>query len=391
MKKVAVIGCGVMGHGIAQVLAMGGCQVFMLDVNEEALRRALEKIKWSLNKLAIKGSIKQEDVNRTLASIATTTRYDEALEETDLAIEAVPEDLALKKEVFAKLDMVAPSHTILASNTSTLSITELGRATRRPQKVAGMHFLNPPQLTSVIEVVKGEETSWDTIKILANLAEKIGKIPVIVRKDVRGFIVNRILGAVFNEVFWTFYRGEVTKEEVDASLKYKGGFIIGLFEMADYIGLGMLYTFLKNLHEAYGERFKLCTQIIEPLLRANRLGRETGYGFYDWKKGKPQVSLKPHGNYDIERFWAVAVNEAAWLIYDEAAGPSDIDMAMKNGISWPSGPCEYADKTGLDRVLSKLRKCHAMFGLELYKPCPLLEEYVKKGWLGERTIRGFYH
>lgn len=391
MKKVAVIGCGAMGHGIAQVLAMGGCQVIMVDVNEEALRKAFEKIRWSLYKLAEKGGIIRERANGALAAISTTTSYEAALKDADLAIEAVPEELALKKKVFAKMDEVAPPHMVLASNTSTFSITEIGKATKRPQKVAGMHFLNPPQLTAVVEVVKGEETSWETINMLVDLAKKIGKTPVVLKKDVRGFIVNRILGAAFNEVFWTYCRGEATKEEIDASMKYRGGFPIGLFEMADYVGLGITYTFLKNLYEAYGERFKLCADIIEPLIRAHRLGRETGAGFYNWTSGKPEIPQNLRGAYDIERLWAVAVNEAAWLIHDDAASARDIDIGMKVGISWPSGPCEYADRIGLDNVLKKLKELHARYGVELYKPCPLLEEYVGHRWLGEKTGKGFYH
>lgn len=390
IKKAAVVGSGAMGHGIAQLLAMAGCEVALVDVSDELLQKGIEKIKWSLDKFVEKRRIRREDADAALARISTTTSYEQAGKEIDLAIEAVPENIELKKKIFAKLDEVSPSHAILASNTSTLSITEMGKATNRPDKVAGMHFFNPPQLMALVEIIKGEGTSQETITALTELAKKLGKTPVIVRKDVRGFIVNRVLGAVFNEVFWAYYRGEATKEGIDASVKYSGGFPMGWFELADFVGLDIAYEVGRILYEAYGERFKPCSEVIEPLVKEGKLGQKTGTGFYDWKKGRPRIPFNLLEEYDVDRSWAVAVNEAAWLIYDDAASPEDIDTGMKLGTYWPSGPCEYADRTGLDVVLNKLRELYAKFNMELYKPCPLLAEYVSKGWLGKKVGRGFY-
>ncbi|MEM4713148.1 MAG: 3-hydroxyacyl-CoA dehydrogenase family protein, partial [Candidatus Bathyarchaeia archaeon] len=276
LKKAAVIGSGAMGHGITQLLAMSAIEVAMVDVSDELLQKGLEKIKWSLGKFVEKKRVRQEDADAALSRIKTTTSYEEAAKDIDLAIEAVPENMELKKQVFAKLDSVAPPHAILASNTSTLSITVMGDATKRPEKVAGMHFFNPPQMMALVEVIKGEKTSQETIDALVELAKKLGKTPVVVKKDVRGFIVNRVLGAVFNEAFWAYYRGEATKEGIDASVKYSGGFPMGWFELADFVGLDIAYEVGKILYEAYGERFKPCAEVIEPLVREKKLGQKTG-------------------------------------------------------------------------------------------------------------------
>ncbi|MEM2465681.1 MAG: 3-hydroxyacyl-CoA dehydrogenase [Candidatus Bathyarchaeia archaeon] len=390
LKKAAVIGSGTMGHGITQLLAMSGIDVTMVDISDELLQKGMEKIKWSLGKFVEKRRIRQEDADAALSRIKTTTSYEEAAKDIDIAIEAVPENMELKKQVFAKLDSVAPLHAILASNTSTLSITEMGNATKRPEKVAGMHFFNPPQMMALVEVIKGDKTSQETIDTLVELAKKLGKTPVVVKKDVRGFIVNRVLGAVFNEAFWTYHRGEATKEGIDASVKYSGGFPMGWFELADFVGLDIAYEIGKILYEAYGERFKPCAEVIEPLVREKKLGQKTGVGFYDWTKGRPRIPFNLIEEYDVERSWAVAVNEAAWLVHENAAAPVDIDTGMKLGTYWPSGPCEYADRTGIDVVVSKLKELFVKYNMEMYKPCPLLEEYVSRGWLGKKTKRGFY-
>lgn len=390
IEKAAVIGSGAMGHGIAELLAMNGIQVTMVDINDEILQKAKGKIKWSLDKFAEKRRIRPEDVTTTMARIGITTNYEQATKDIDIAIEALPETMDLKKKIFAQLDSLAPAKAILASNTSALSITEMGNATKRPEKVAGMHFFNPPHSMKLVEVIKGEKTIDETANDLTELSKRLGKTPILVKKDVRGFVVNRILGATFNEAFWGFYRKEATKEEIDASVKYTGGFPMGWFELADFVGLDIAADVGEILYEAYGERFKPCDGIITPLLQAHNLGQKTGVGFYDWTKGRPRIPFNLLDAYDVDRSWAVAVNEAAWLIHDDAASPADIDTGMKLGTYWPSGPCEYGDRTGLDVMLNKLRELNAKFNMEMYRPCPVLEDYVNKGWTGKKVGRGFY-
>ncbi len=390
IKKAAVAGAGSMGAGIAQLLAMIGCEVAMIDINDEILHKGMEKIKWSLDKFVEKKRIRREDADGAIARISVTTSYEQAGKNMDLAIEVVPENMELKKKVFTTLDSVAPSDAILASNTSALSITEMGNATKRPDKVAGMHFFNPPQLMALVEVIKGDGTSKETVDTLVELARKLGKTPIIVQKDVRGFIVNRMLGAVFNEAFWAYYRGESTKEGIDASVKYTGGFPMGWFELADFVGLDIDYDIGVILYEAYGERFKPCSELIDPLIKEKRYGQKTGLGFYDWTKGRPRIPFNLLDEYDVDRSWSVAVNEASWLIQDGAASPEDIDTGMKLGLNWPSGPCEHADRTGIDSIVNKLKELYAKYNMEIYKPSPVLEDYVSKGWTGKKAGRGFY-
>lgn len=387
--KAAVIGAGIMGHGIAELLALAGYDVTLVDISEEILKKALDNIQWSLGKFVERKRIQEEDAKNAMSRIETCLDVEEAASNVDLVVEAVPENLELKKSIFKKVDKAAPSTAILASNTSSLSITEMGKATGRPDKVVGLHFFNPPALMALVEVIKGDDTSEDTVDAMVDIVNKLGKTPVVVRKDVRGFIVNRVLGVVLNEAFWAVQRGEATMEEVDAAVKYKAGFPLGAFELSDMIGLDVLDEVSTVLEEAYGDAAKACP-MVKKLVQEGNLGQKTGKGFYDWKVGRPRISFRLAGKFDVQRLYAVAVNEAARLIHEDVARPEDIDQAMKLGTGWPSGPCEQGDKLGLETLLEKLKELHSKYGEEAYRPSPLLEEYVGKGFTGKSAGRGFY-
>jgi enoyl-CoA hydratase/3-hydroxyacyl-CoA dehydrogenase len=391
IQRVAVIGTGLMGHGIAQSFAMKGYDVYLLSRSSDSLDSAIQEIDWSLGKFVKKGSLSRDEAEAALSRITTTTSYVEAVADADLAVESVSESMDLKRRVFSKIDETAPSHTIIASNTSTLSVTEMGRATKRPDRTAGMHWFIPPQLTQLIEVIRGNDTSIETLNAIMDVSRKLGKTPILCKKDARGFIVSRILVSVFNEAFWTFSRGEASMMEIDASVKYGGGFPMGWFELIDFVGVDVEYDVSKILHEAHGERYRPRLELTEPLVKANKLGRKTGMGFYDWSKGRPAIPLELAGKYDVERSWAVAANEAAYMVLEDVAEPESIDVGMKLGTGWPSGPCEYADKQGLDKILDKLEAAHSRYPIELYKPCPLIEDYVKKGWTGKKAGKGFHN
>ena len=390
IQRVAVVGTGLMGHGIAQAFAVEGYEVNLLSRSKDSLKKAVQEIGWSLNKFVEKGGICKDEAEAALSRIHTTTSYEVAAADVDLAVESVSENMELKRLVFQKIDSVAPSHTIIASNTSTLSVTEMGQATGRPERTAGMHWFIPPQLTRLIEVIKGDGTSSETVDTLMSVSRKLGKTPILCKKDSRGFIVSRILVAMFNEAFWTFSRGEASKEEIDASVKGSGGFPMGWFELVDYVGVDVEYDVSKILHEAHGERYQPRLELTEPLVEAGKLGRKTGTGFYDWTKGRPHIPSGLAGRYDVGRSWAVAVNEAAWMVLEGVAEPESIDVGMKLGTGWSSGPCEYADAKGLDLVLDKLETAYSRYPIGLYKPSPLLKDYVKRGWTGKKAGHGFH-
>ncbi len=390
IQRVAVIGTGLMGHGIAQAFAVKGYEVNLLSRNKGSLKKAVQEIDWSLGKFVKKGAISSGEAEAALSRIMTTTSYGEAVGDVDLALESVSESMELKKRVFSKIDEYAPSHAIIATNTSTLSVTEMGNATGRPERTVGMHWFIPPQLTQLIEVIKGEDTSNETLNAIMDVSRKLAKTPILCKKDARGFIVSRILVAVFNEAFWTYSRGEASMEEIDASVRYCGGFPMGWFELVDFVGVDVEYDVSKILHEAHGERYRPRLELTEPLVKEKRLGQKTGMGFYDWSKGRPAIPSELKERYDVERSWAVAVNEAAWMVLEDVAEPKSIDLGMKLGTGWPAGPCEYADNQGLDTILHKLETAYSKYSIELYKPCPMLKDYVKKGWTGKKAEKGFH-
>ena len=388
LNRAAVVGVGSMGHGIAQLLAIAGIGVTAVDVSNEILTNALQNIRWSMDKFVEKGKIRKEDGEAALARLQVSTNVDEGFTDADLIIEAASENLELKKTLFARMDRVAPAHAILASNTSALSITELGKATGRPDKVVGTHFFNPPQLMPLLEIIKGTRTSESTVSFAFDLAKRLNKTSILVKKDVMGFVVNRVLAAFQNEGFWVVERKEATKYEVDAAT-IKAGFPSGVFVLADYVGLDVSLAVAKELEEAFGARAKP-SPMLEQLVKAGKLGRKSGEGLYSWSTGRPQIPPELATRFDPNRLYTLAVNSAAWLVYDDVATPADIDTGMKLGTGWVSGPCEYADEIGIDTVVDNLKELHRKYPEPMYETCPLLVEYVVKGWLGKKTSRGFH-
>ncbi|MEM2780639.1 MAG: 3-hydroxyacyl-CoA dehydrogenase [Candidatus Bathyarchaeia archaeon] len=394
IRKIAVMGAGAMGHGIAQVAAMSKFEVVMRDVSEEFLERGMKNIQWSINKFVEKGKISPDEAEKTLKRIKTTVSLEEAVKEADFVIEAIPENLSLKQQVFREMDVHAPSHTILATNTSALPITEIAAATKRPEKVVGMHFFNPPQLMRLVEVVMGEKTSEETCKATIELAKKFGKEPVLCRKDVPGFIANRVTAPGQNLIMWMVYNGEYTVEEVDAAAIYKAGMPMGIFALSDFTGLDISYSVLKFMEERE-PNFKVSPLIKEKVERGE-LGVKTGKGFYTYpEKGKwvmPQIPPEKAERFDPMTSTYISINVAAELIRNNIATPEDIDKALKLGFNLPIGPLELADTIGIDVVLSKLKEISAKYGQygDFYKPSPLLEDMVKKNELGTKTGKGFY-
>ncbi|MGF9963568.1 3-hydroxyacyl-CoA dehydrogenase family protein [Bacillus rhizoplanae] len=284
IQNIAVIGAGIMGSGIVQSLAMGGKCVKMYDVSEEGLQKAYKVITASLERFVKAGRMSEEDKDQVLANIVSTITLEEACKEVELVIEAAPENLQLKKEIFKQIDTYTSKSTILATNTSELSVTAIASATNRSEKVVGMHWFNPAPIMKLIEIVKGVDTEEHTIQAVKELAEEIGKETVVV-KDMQGFVTSRAIAVHLLECMRMYEEGVGSKEEIDKAIKLGLNYPMGPFELADYVGLDTLLFASQGLSEAFGDRFR-APQTLVKLVEAGHLGRKTGKGFYDYQKGK---------------------------------------------------------------------------------------------------------
>ncbi|MEM3597064.1 MAG: 3-hydroxyacyl-CoA dehydrogenase family protein [Candidatus Bathyarchaeia archaeon] len=282
VKKITVLGAGLMGHGITQVAAqVGKYEVYMRDVEQRFIDNGMNMIKASLQKFLSKGQITEQQMNEILARIYPTLDLKEAVQNADLIIEAVPENVELKKATFREVDAYAPPHAIIASNTSSISITELASATKRPEKVCGMHFFNPPQLMKLVEVIRGAKTSDETIQTVLEVAHKMEKETVLVKKDCPGFIVNRILIPALNEAVALYWEGVAERDDIDKAIKLGLNWPMGPLMLLDYIGADTTLFIAEVLEREIDEKFHPHPGL-KQMVRANMLGRKTGKGFYDW-------------------------------------------------------------------------------------------------------------
>ena len=284
VSRVAIIGFGTMGTGIAQVFAQSGFEVVAVDLSEELLRRGLETIvggPFGLRRLVERGRITEEQMRETLSRIRTTTSLAEAVSSADFVIEAVFEDLEVKRRVFREVDAHAPKHAVLASNTSTLSITALAAATSRHEKVVGMHFFNPPQVMKLVEVVRGLQTSDETVELVKGLAERLGKVPVVCR-DSPGFIANRVGVIAILEAVRLYEQGVASARDIDTAMKLGYNWPMGPLELADFIGLDVLLNIAEVLHRETGSPAYHPPPVLRRLVAAGYLGRKSGRGFYTY-------------------------------------------------------------------------------------------------------------
>jgi enoyl-CoA hydratase/3-hydroxyacyl-CoA dehydrogenase len=384
IKTITVLGAGTMGHGIAEIAALAGYRVKMRDISEEFVKKGYDQIAWSLKKLAEKGSISPQKADAALKLITPLVDLKEAVSDADIVIEAVPEIMSLKLAIFKEIDTLSPPQAILASNTSSLSISELGRVTRRPDKVVGMHFFNPVVRMALVEVVRGEGTSEETMQLIVELAKKLGKTPIRVEKDVRGFIVNRVLvGPYLFEAAWLVSRGEATIEEIDSRMKFYEHFPMGPFELQDLTGIDIGYNLMKEAG------FPI-PPLIEQAVKEGRLGRKTGRGFYNYKDGGANYSREAGQKFDPLPLYALMVNEAAWLIENNVSTAEQIDLACQLGLNFPEGLLRRADRIGLDKLVHELDRLYAQHKDPRYKAQNLLRQMVQSGKTGEAAGEGFY-
>ena len=292
MKTIAVIGSGTMGNGIAHTFAQFGYKVNLIDVNADALKKALETIGKNLDRQAIKGTITEDDKQSTLSNLTTFTDLKTAVADADLIVEAATENTDLKLKIFRDLDEFAKPDAILASNTSSISITQIAAVTKRGDKVIGMHFMNPVPIMKLVEVIRGYATSDITMNLVMDLSRKLDKVPVEVN-DYPGFVANRILMPMINEAIYSLYEGVAGVYEIDTVMKLGMAHPMGPLQLADFIGLDVCLAILNVLHQGFGNpKYGPCPLLVN-MVTAGKKGVKSGEGFYDYSNGIKEAKVAP--------------------------------------------------------------------------------------------------
>jgi enoyl-CoA hydratase/3-hydroxyacyl-CoA dehydrogenase len=379
IQTITVLGAGTMGHGIAEVAALAGYDVRLRDIEEEIVQDGYDQIEWSLNKLAENDRIPEEQAASALENVSAHVDLAEAVDDADVVIEAIIEEMDIKQQVYDELDEVAPDRTIFASNTSSLSITDLSEVTDRAEQFCGMHFFNPPVRMDLVEVIRGAHTNDETMDVVEALAEDMGKEPVRVRKDSPGFIVNRVLVPLMNEACWMVEDGDATVEEVDATTAYEVGLPMGAFELGDQVGNDVTLHVLDYMYEVLGEPYAPCP-LLERTVDEDRLGKKTGEGFYEYEDG-PGAEYAPDAAREeiATRLLASVANEVGKLRENDVAPVDDIDHAVKLGGAWPEGPAKLADEHGLDDLIAVLEERHEETGAARYEVAAGLRAAAEEG------------
>jgi enoyl-CoA hydratase/3-hydroxyacyl-CoA dehydrogenase len=371
IKKVAVIGSGAMGNGIAQICAMAGIKAVMVDIKQEFIDKGMATLNKSLDTLVSKGKLTAEKKAEVMGNISTSLSNAEAVKDVQVVIEAVPEVMDLKKKVFAEISAAAPADALLASNTSTMSISEIATAAKNPERVLGMHFFNPAPVMKGVEVIYANKTTDANVDLLCELTKKIGKVPIKVLKDAPGFIVNRIgapnqalISAVLDD-------GKIKVDTIDAVMKAKAGMPMGPFELADFVGIDVFYHTLKYYSETLSPEYKP-GKVLQNLLDSKKLGMKSGQGIYTWEGGKAKIDMSVESQeFGPMDFLAVQINEAVRVLKEKiAASAADIDLGMVHCMRAFAGP--FALGAGMEpaQLADILNKLHTRYGLKIFKPEP---------------------
>ena len=373
VKNITVLGSGVMGHGIAQVSATAGYNVVLRDIKQEFLDKAMGKIRWSLDKLVSKEKISKDEGDAIFARIRPVVDLNEAVKDAELVIEVVPEIMDLKKSVYAELDKVAAPEVVFASNTSTLPITEIANTISRPEKFIGIHFFNPPQLMKLVEVIPGEKTSQKVTELTLEYVKSVNKEAVLCRRDVPGFIINRLFIPMVHEACFLKERTGATLEEIDSAVKFKLGFPMGIFELADFTGMDVI-------HKATVEMHLRDKKVINPhvlvgkMFEEGKLGQKSGEGYYkysDEKYERVALSEELASKCDPIQLVANILNNAAWLVTNGASDIAEIEKAASLGLGLKKPLFVTAKEIGIKKIVDELNRLAKEHG-EFYTPDPLL-------------------
>lgn len=401
--KAAVVGAGAMGAEIAQVISFSGLPVMLKDVDQAMLDKGLARIRKIYQGRVDKGRMSVGDMESKLGLITPALTYDD-FGDVDIVIEAVPEKMSIKRAVLGDLARALPASAIIASNTSALSISEMGAASGRPGKMLGMHFFNPAHVMKLVEVIPGLDTAQDTVDDVVAFTESLRKLPVVVQ-ECPGFLVNRLLLPYLNEAVLALQEGAASANAIDEQMR-EWGWPMGPFLLMDMLGLDVCADVGQYLATEYGDRMH-GAELFLLLVGAGRLGEKSGAGFYSYgaatdepvkqmiadlqKSGVAKLTTEP---FHPDRLILPLINEAALCLQEKIASPNDIDMAMiaGTGMTYQGerlGPLQVADFIGLDVVLAKLDELHQQHG-ERFRPARLLRTKVRAGHLGRKAGRGFH-
>ncbi len=379
--KIGVVGAGTMGRGIAQIAATNGHSVILVDASEEALQNSQAFLNKILRRLAEKGRLKEHQVTEIFNRIHFSQDFHQ-FADCSMVIEAVIENFSLKREVFQKLESIVTDNTILATNTSSLSVTSIAGVCSKPERILGAHFFNPAPLMPLVEVVPGLATLESSVSSTRRLLDDWSKSTVLA-KDTPGFIVNRVARPFYGEALRILEESIADVATIDWAMREIGGFRMGPFELMDFIGNDVNYEVTKSVFEAfyYEPRYRPSfTQ--KRMVEAGRLGRKTDRGYYDYNPEatppKPEES-RELGEEIFNRILVMLINEAADAVFYQIASREDIDLAMTKGVNYPKGLLQWADEIGLQNVLNRLTKLQNEYGEERYRPSPLIKRLVKQG------------